>query len=129
MIFHAHVGIMFPPVLIFHALKRVFSMQNPVVNSEQYINHFTTRLRQLILTLKEVRLANGKLRSELTVKQEEIDRLRTQLNEANSKYEALKEARMLTIADDDVANAQKRINRLIRSVNQCITLLKEDDNI
>ena len=104
-------------------------MQNPVVNSEQYINHFTTRLRQLILTLKEVRLANGKLRSELTVKQEEIDRLRTQLNEANSKYEALKEARMLIIADDDVANAQKRINRLIRSVNQCITLLKEDDNI
>lgn len=104
-------------------------MQNPATNSEQYINHFTTRLRQLILTLKEYRLANSKLRSELAEKQDEIDRLRTQLDESTRKYEALKEARMLTIADDDVANAQKRINRLIRSVNQCITLLKEDNTI
>lgn len=104
-------------------------MQNPAINSEQYINHFTTRLRQLILTLKEFRLANGKLRSELAVKQEEIDRLKKQLDESTRNYEALKEARMLTIADDDVVNAQKRINRLIRSVNQCITLLKEDNNI
>ena len=103
-------------------------MQHNIVNSEQYINHFTTRLRQLILTLKEYRLTNDKLRSELAMKQEEITRLKAQLDDTNRKYEALKEARMLSISDDDITNAQKRVNQMIRTVNQCITLLKEDNN-
>ena len=102
-------------------------MQNNIVNSEQYINHFTTRLRQLILTLKEYRLANDKLRSELAMKQEETIRLKAQLDDTNRKYKALKEARMLSISDDDITNAQKRVNQMIRTVNQCITLLKEDN--
>lgn len=96
------------------------------VNSEQYIKHFTTRLRQLILTLKEYQLANDKLRSDLDAQKEEISQLKQQLEESNRKYEMLKSARMLSVADEDIVNAQKRVSKLIRTVNQCLTMLKED---
>jgi len=34
-------------------------------------------------------------------------------------------ARMIEISDTDMESAQKRIARLIREVNRCITLLSE----
>ena len=48
---------------------------------------------------------------------------RDQANE--KKYNALMTAKMLTIADTDIENTRKKVNKLIRTVNQCITLLSE----
>ena len=48
-----------------------------------------------------------------------------QFVENESKYKELMDAKMLNIADGDLENARKRVNDLIRTVNQCITLLNE----
>ena len=40
-------------------------------------------------------------------------------------YNALMTARMIEISDTDMESAQKRIAKLIREVNRCITLLSE----
>jgi hypothetical protein len=37
----------------------------------------------------------------------------------------LKTAKMLEVTDTDVESAQKRLQKLIRDVNKCITLLSE----
>ena len=54
-----------------------------------------------------------------------IEDLKKQLEESEKKYNALMSAKMLNIADADIESTRKRINKLIRTVNQCITLLSE----
>lgn len=54
-----------------------------------------------------------------------ITGLKKQLEEAEKKYDALMTAKMLSIADTDIENTRKKVNKLIRTVNQCITLLSE----
>lgn len=43
-------------------------------------------------------------------------------------YDMLKTARMLEVGDGDIEAARKRVNKLIRDVNKCITLLTEQQN-
>lgn len=38
-------------------------------------------------------------------------------------YDTLKMAKMLQLTDGDLDTAKKRINKLIRDVNKCITVL------
>ena len=45
--------------------------------------------------------------------------------QAQSDYDSLKMAKMMTISDNDMEATQKRIAKLIRDVNKCITLLGE----
>ena len=54
-----------------------------------------------------------------------ITELKKQLEEAEKKYDALMTAKMLSIADTDIENTRKKVNKLIRTINQCITLLSE----
>ena len=51
--------------------------------------------------------------------------LQMQLAKAQKDYERLKTARMLEVTDGDVESAQRRLQKLIRDVNKCITLLSE----
>ena len=89
------------------------------------IDLFTTRVRQMILQYNELREQNASLRSAMERQAAQVEQLQAQLAEARSDYESLKLARMVTITDGDMEAAQKRIARLIRSVDKCITLLSE----
>ena len=51
--------------------------------------------------------------------------LEEKLAQAQSDYDSLKMAKMMTISDNDMEATQKRIAKLIRDVNKCITLLGE----
>lgn len=55
----------------------------------------------------------------------EIEKLEAQLKQARNDYNSLKMAKMIEISDGDMENAQKRISKLIRDVNKCITLISE----
>ena len=52
-------------------------------------------------------------------------RISQMLLQAQNDYNSLKMAKMLEVTDGDVESAQKRLQRLIRDVNKCITLLSE----
>ncbi len=93
--------------------------------SESQINTFTTRVRQMILKFKEIKKENTELYSMVDERDKQIDELKKQLDEAQKKYNALMAAKMLNIADADIESTKKRINKLIRTVNQCITLVSE----
>ena len=58
-------------------------------------------------------------------REKEIEKLEAQLKQARTDYNSLKMAKMIEISDSDMENAQKRISKLIRDVNKCITLISE----
>lgn len=93
--------------------------------NEKTLNTFTTRIRQMILRFKEVKKENEGLYAKVDEREREIKRLKTQLLQTQRDYDTLKMAKMLTVSDGDMESAQKRVAKLIRDVNKCITLLSE----
>ncbi|MFC2517551.1 MAG: hypothetical protein ACFNVO_11375, partial [Prevotella sp.] len=55
-----------------------------------------------------------------------IKELDDSLQSVYKSYDSLKMAKMVEITDGDMESAQKRLSKLIRDVNRCITLLSEN---
>ena len=79
----------------------------------------------MIIQYKENKKENTELYAMVDERDEEIASLKAQLSEAQNNYTLLKMAKMLEITDGDMETTQKRIAKLIRDVNKCITLLSE----
>ena len=93
--------------------------------AEKLINSFATRVRQMLLQYKELKKENAELYTMVDEREERIKTLNAKLAQAQNDYNSLKMAKMLEVTDGDVESAQKRLQRLIRDVNKCITLLSE----
>ena len=93
--------------------------------TEHALNQFSTRVRQMLLQYKELKKENAELYARVDEREEQIKMLNAKLAQAQNDYNSLKMAKMLEVTDGDVESAQKRLQRLIRDVNKCITLLSE----
>lgn len=93
--------------------------------TEHALNQFSTRVRQMLLQYKELKRENAELYTMVDEREEQIKTLNAKLAQAQNDYNSLKMAKMLEVTDGDVESAQKRLQRLIRDVNKCITLLSE----
>ena len=93
--------------------------------TEDTLNLFSTRVRQMILQYKELKKENAELYSMVDEKDKQVENLKVQITQAQNDYNSLKMAKMLEITDGDMESAQKRLQKLIRDVNKCITLLSE----
>ncbi|WP_315387727.1 hypothetical protein [Hoylesella shahii] len=94
--------------------------------NEFTLSHLSTRLRQLILQYKELEKKNAELQAMVNERDERIKELDDSLQFVCKSYESLKMAKMVEITDGDMESAQKRLSKLIRDVNKCITLLSEN---
>ena len=90
---------------------------------EQTINTFATRVRQLILEFGKLKQENAELYEMVDERDAQIKALQEKLSQAEHDYNSLKMAKMMTISDADMEATQKRVAKLIRDVNKCITLL------
>ena len=93
--------------------------------NEKTINTFATRVRQMILKFDEVKQENTELYAMVDEHDAKIKELEDKLTQAQHDYDSLKMAKMMTISDADIETTQKRIAKLIRDVNKCITLLSD----
>ena len=93
--------------------------------SEKTINTIATRVRQMILKFEDVKRENEELYAMVEERDAKIKELEDKLTQAKHDYDSLKMAKMMTISDSDMENTQKRIAKLIRDVNKCITLLSD----
>ena len=93
--------------------------------SEKTINTFATRVRQMILKFEDVKRENEELYAMVEERDAKIKELQEKLTQAKHDYDSLKMAKMMTISDSDMETTQKRIAKLIRDVNKCITLLSD----
>ena len=92
---------------------------------EEKLNLFSTRIRQLIFQYDELKKEHAMLEARMMACRQENETLQAQLVQAQKDYDRLKTAKMLEVTDTDVESAQKRLQKLIRDVNKCITLLSE----
>ena len=93
--------------------------------SEKTINTFATRVRQMILKFEDIKHENAELYAIVDERDAKIKALEEKLAQAQNDYDSLKMAKMMTISDADIETTQKRIAKLIRDVNKCITLLSD----
>ena len=91
-----------------------------MASNDAYMNVFTTRVRQLILKYQETRKENSELYNM-------VDERERAVSEKDREYQALKTAKMIEITDGDIESAKNRVAKLIRDVNQCITLLSDKE--
>lgn len=94
-------------------------------SNEKTLNTFATRVRQMILQYAELKKENDELYALVDQREKEIKQLQEELSQAEVDYNSLKMAKMLEVTDGDIEGAQKRVAKLIRDVNKCITLLSE----
>ena len=92
---------------------------------EKTINTFATRVRQLILEFGKLKQENAELYEMVDERDAQIKALQEKLSQAEHDYNSLKMAKMMTISDADMEATQKRVAKLIRDVNKCITLLSD----
>ena len=94
-------------------------------SNEKTRNTVATRVRQMILQYAELKKENDELYTLVDQREKEIKQLQEELSQAEADYNSLKMAKMLEVTDGDMEGAQKRVAKLIRDVNKCITLLSE----
>ena len=92
---------------------------------DKIINTFATRVRQMLLRYNALKKENVSLRKEVMKRDAEIADLKAELELWQAEYDNLKLTKMLEITDGDMETAQKRVAKLIRDVNKCITMLSE----
>lgn len=95
--------------------------------NEKIINTFATRVRQLILQYEDVKKENEKLSSMLADRDNTIKEQEATIGKLRQDYDSLKMVKMLQVTDGDIETARKRINRLIKDVNKCITLMSGEE--
>ena len=78
-----------------------------------------------IYAFQELKKENEELYAMLDKSEKDIENLRTQLAQSTNDYNSLKMAKMIEITDGDLENTKARLSKLIREVNKCITILKE----
>ena len=98
-----------------------------MASNDAYMNVFTTRVRQLILKYQEIKKEDGELYSMVDERDKKIAELARAVSEKDREYQALKTAKMIEITDGDIESAKNRVAKLIRDVNQCITLLSDKE--
>ena len=94
-------------------------------SAEKRLNTFSTRVRQMIIQYQELKNENADLYTMVDERDVKIKQLEEQLELAKKSYESLKLARMIEVSEADMESAKKRLSKLIRDVNKCLTLLSE----
>ncbi len=92
---------------------------------EKLLSELEFRLRQLMYLCDSLKEENRGLRSQLEDRNGEINRINTQLEQLNLKYNNLKFAKTLIGTDQEgVDKAKQRLLKLVQDVDKCIALLK-----
>lgn len=95
-------------------------------SNEKVITQFETRVRQLILRYQDLKKENQELYAMVEKAEQEVKDLQAKLTQKDNDYNALKMAKMMTITDGDLETAKARVQKLIREVNKCITLISDE---
>lgn len=93
--------------------------------NEKTLNVFTTRARQMMLRFEELKKENAELYAMVDDRDAKLKAMAQQMESVQRDYRALREAKMMTISDGDIEESKRKIAKLIRSVDKCITLLSE----
>ena len=92
-------------------------------DEEKALRKFETRVRQLIFKYKALEKEAQELYEMVDERDKTIAQLKGDIAEWEKKYKDLKTARMIEVTSGEREEAQKRIAKLIREIDKCISLI------
>jgi ribosome-associated translation inhibitor RaiA len=92
---------------------------------EELINAFEQKLKKLISEYKVLLEKNHQLESKLALKQNELMEAHHNVLELQKKYDHLIISKNLGVSDTERAESKKKIDKLVREIDNCLDLLKE----
>jgi hypothetical protein len=95
-------------------------------SEEKTLALFETRVRQLMFRFNELKEENIKMQTEIDGKDTVIKQTTKELEDAKQNYDSLMMAKMIEISNGDMENAKSKLSKLIRDVNKCIALLRDE---
>jgi hypothetical protein len=104
--------------------------------SEDRSANIVKRLRNSVMLLKEnyrqaveaktiAEAQVEELKAEIEVLKKDIAQSKTQLNDVKAEQQRLIAARGFVAEEGDIKSARLRVNRLVREIDNCISLLNE----
>lgn len=93
------------------------------IQEEQALHRFETRVRQLILSYRELQTENQQLKKAVSDGKAAMEELRRENKALQADYNNLKLARMIAVNSEDQQAAKNRLAKIIREVDKCIALL------
>ena len=97
-----------------------------MTQNEKVLAAFEARVRQLILRFQELKKENSELYAMIEKQEQDIKNVEAKMAQTQRDYDSLKMAKMIEITDGDLEESKKRLSRLIREVNKCISMLQGD---
>ena len=98
--------------------------------SDQTQNNSNNLERQVVILIdnyKKLKEENGKLKQELSIKQQELDNANIKIVELNANYNRLKLAKVYGWDEKSKRQADAKIAQLVRDIEKCLGLLNEID--
>ncbi len=92
---------------------------------KKLLNDFEVRVRHLIYLHDELKRENADIKKLLKEKEDEITRIHNNYKSLEASYANLKQARIISINDNEVKDTKQRLSKLVREVDKCIALLNE----
>ncbi|MEN8119631.1 MAG: hypothetical protein ABFS35_04770 [Bacteroidota bacterium] len=92
---------------------------------EDVINNLSKNITELKEQYNRTLLENKKLKDELTNLTKQIDIKENENENLINNYESLKMAKTIAASSGDSHDAKIKINRLVREIDKCISLLNK----
>ena len=90
---------------------------------ETSLKRFETRLRQLILSYKQLQDEHMQLLIDMEEKDKRIKECEEEVKRIGDDFARLKLAQMIKVSDDDLEAAKARVDNMVRKVDRCLHLL------
>lgn len=88
------------------------------------IARLETSTQQLLMRYDQLQQECVTLQEQIRRKEEEILSLQEQNRQLQDKYDHLRMAKYIDMADDNVKDLRGRIRKMVRDIDQCISMLK-----
>lgn len=98
-------------------------------NTEQQLTDFKALVRLLLRKYTDLRRDLNKVEERLAIQEKKAKDMEVLAQATLKDYETLKTIKMLEVSDGDLEIARKRVSKMIRDVDRCITMLTEQQEI
>ncbi len=94
-------------------------------NHENLLATFEVRVNDLISFCDKLKEESMELQQALALKDAEISQLKQVIKELHAEYNNLLIAKIISVQESEMKEAQQRLSKLVREVDKCIALLNE----
>lgn len=94
-------------------------------DERKLLGDFEGKVQHLMYLHRNLKKENQRLVQLLAEKEGEIVKLQDEYLQMKDNYTNLKQARIISINDDELKDTKLRLSKLVREVDKCIALLNE----